>query len=250
MRLESLQYVVGISAYRSVLKAYEPSIRAHAGQLRLTSVRAGEDWWALAQRLELPVVQLRLHNPFLAARPLRPGHVVAYPPAPRADVFEVSEDAPRYLTRLGDNYLNLAFILGVSIDQLRDANRLWRLESLLPDLELTIPVGPSDTYTEYVVRAGDGLLALAAQFETDPWTIIRDNYLWDEQLLEGAVLRIRKAPPPPPKPAYVTHVVRRGETLSGLAERYGTTVRILQSVNGLGRRTLVMIGQRLRVPSR
>jgi LysM repeat protein len=247
MRLESLQYVMGISTYWSVLKSYEPSIRAHAEGLELTAIRDGEDWWALSQRLQLPVIQLRLHNPFLAARPLRPGNVVAYPPRPRDDVFDLSTEGPRYLTKLGDNYLNVAFILGLTIDQLRDANRLWRLESLLPDVALTIPRGPG-TFTEYVVQAGDALLALASRFEADPWAIVRDNFLWSEQLMEGAVLRIRNAPPPPPRPAYVTHVVRRGETLSGLAERYDTTVRTLQAANGLGRRTLVKVGQRLRIP--
>jgi hypothetical protein len=67
MPLESLQYVIGVGHYRSVLKAYEPSVRAHASQLNITTVRRGEDWWALSDRLNLPVVQLRLHNPFLAA---------------------------------------------------------------------------------------------------------------------------------------------------------------------------------------
>jgi LysM repeat protein len=46
---------------------------------------------------------------------------------------------------------------------------------------------------------------------------------------------------------WVAHTVRRGETLGGLASRYGTTVARLQAENGL-RGTRILVGQRLRVP--
>jgi LysM repeat protein len=86
---------------------------------------------------------------------------------------------------------------------------------------------------------------VASHLKTDAWSIVRDNFLWSDQLVAGDVLRIREAPPPP---QFITHVVRRGETLSGLASRYGTSVSRLQAENGMGRRTLLKIGQRLRVP--
>ena len=57
MPLESLQYVIGVGNYRSVLKSYEPSVRAHAEELKLATVLAGEDWWTLSRRLGVPVVQ-------------------------------------------------------------------------------------------------------------------------------------------------------------------------------------------------
>jgi membrane-bound lytic murein transglycosylase D len=46
------------------------------------------------------------------------------------------------------------------------------------------------------------------------------------------------------------HRVRRGDTLSGLARRYGTTVRAIQAENGMGRSTLIRVGKMLRVPNR
>jgi N-acetylmuramoyl-L-alanine amidase len=45
-----------------------------------------------------------------------------------------------------------------------------------------------------------------------------------------------------------THVVRRGETLSGIAARYGTTVERLAAVNGLADPDVIIAGRRLRVP--
>jgi hypothetical protein len=66
MPLESLQYVLGVGTYRSVLKMYEPSVRVHVAQLRIDTVQPGEDWWGLSRRLQVPLVQLRFYNPFLA----------------------------------------------------------------------------------------------------------------------------------------------------------------------------------------
>ena len=60
MRLESLQYVLGVGHFRALLKLHGPSIRFHASRLRLTTVQDGEDWWALAERLQMPLLQLRL----------------------------------------------------------------------------------------------------------------------------------------------------------------------------------------------
>ena len=44
-----------------------------------------------------------------------------------------------------------------------------------------------------------------------------------------------------------THIVRSGETLSGIATRYGTTYQTLASINGLSNPNLIYVGQRLKV---
>jgi LysM repeat protein len=45
------------------------------------------------------------------------------------------------------------------------------------------------------------------------------------------------------------HVVQRGETLSSIARRYGSTVSALAQVNGLRNPNYIWVGQRLRIPS-
>lgn len=54
----------------------------------------------------------------------------------------------------------------------------------------------------------------------------------------------------PPDPPYVIHTVRRGQTLSGIARRYGTSVRIIQGLNGVRRPRALRVGQKLRIPRR
>ncbi len=54
----------------------------------------------------------------------------------------------------------------------------------------------------------------------------------------------------PPEATYVTHYVRRGETVSGIATRYRTSISSIARANRLGRNYLIRPGQRLRVPTR
>jgi len=249
MRLESLQYVLGVGYYRTMLKLHERSIRHHASQLLLTEVSEGEDWWDIATRLDMSLLQLRLHNPYLAVRRLKPGQFVAYPPAVREGMFEVSGDYIEYRSRLGDNYFNLAFTLDVKLDDLRNENSLWHLQTLPAGMLLRIPLtwDYEDDHKLHQVRAGDTVGEIAEELDSTPWRILRDNgLLWDDSLAEGVMLRVREVPAPP---QYVTHRVRRGENLSSIARRYGTTISTIQNVNGMGRRTLIRIGEQLRIPA-
>jgi membrane-bound lytic murein transglycosylase D len=72
------------------------------------------------------------------------------------------------------------------------------------------------------------------------------------QYAEALMASVAKLPEyvPPPKPEYVTHRVRAGETLSVIAERYGTTVGAIMAANRLKSAHRIWPGQRLRVPVR
>lgn len=248
MRLESLQYVLGVGGYRHLLKAHDRSLRYHASQLLMTEVRDGEDWRAVARRLGMSLLQLRLHNPYLAVRPLRAGQLIVYPPTPREDLFERGEgDRLMYTAKLGDNYFNLAFALDIELDRVRQDNGLWHLQTLGVGQRLTLPLDWNAEQDVHVVAAGDTVDSIAAAREVDAWRIVRDNgLLWDETLTPGAVLRWRKTAP---KPAFVVHRVASGDNLSLIARRYNTTVVSIQEANGMGRRTVIRIGEQLRIPT-
>jgi len=245
--LETLQYILFVGQYRNVLKVYESSVRHHATQLRLESVREGDSWWSLSQRLGVSVLQLRVHNPFLATRALHVGQLIAHPPAPRTDLFVPVDDDLEYVTRHGDNYLMLSFVLGVNRNAMRAANDLWHLQTLPPNQVLRVPLAWEGKYNEHEVQVGDDLQTVATAMKSQPWRIIRDNALfWDETLTPGTVLKVR---PVPPRPTFVTHLVSSGDTLGALARRYRTTVRAIQSANSLGGSTAIRIGQQLRIPA-
>ena len=56
------------------------------------------------------------------------------------------------------------------------------------------------------------------------------------------------APSPAPSPDYITYVIQPGDTLSGIAQRYGTTVSALSSLNGISDPDLIYAGNTIRVP--
>jgi LysM repeat protein len=247
--METRQYVLGVGYYREVLANYGPSVRKYAEQLGLATAQPGEDWWELSERLNVPLVQLRLYNPFLAGRPLRPGYSIAYPLESaelETTIFDESSEELFYRMRLGDNIIALASVLGTDLKALREANGLIDpLEAPPAGAMLRIPLGtPVAQFTNYRVAIGDDLSSIAQRLKIDPWTIVQDNRLWSQRMEPGTMLRIRVQPPPP---QYIVHRVRSGDTLSSVAERYGTTVRAIQQINSMGRNTRILAGQRLRI---
>jgi membrane-bound lytic murein transglycosylase D len=53
-----------------------------------------------------------------------------------------------------------------------------------------------------------------------------------------------------PPPMYVFHRVRKGETLSGIAEKYKTSVRAISSANNINRAHRIFAGKVLKIPGR
>ncbi len=54
---------------------------------------------------------------------------------------------------------------------------------------------------------------------------------------------------PPPSGGTCVHVVQRGENLFRISLRYGTTVHVLQDLNGIANIHLILVGQQLVVPN-
>ena len=69
---------------------------------------------------------------------------------------------------------------------------------------------------------------------------------------EGALLAQLGSVPvwTPPQPKYATHRVRPGDTLSRIADKYGTSVSAIMRANGLKSANRLRVGQRLRIPTR
>lgn len=64
-----------------------------------------------------------------------------------------------------------------------------------------------------------------------------------ERAAVSALIREKTAPPD------VVHVVRRGDTLTSIAEDYGTTVKTLVTFNKLSDPDLLVLGQPIRIPA-
>lgn len=96
----------------------------------------------------------------------------------------------------------------------------------------------------YTVRSGDTLWLLANRFGTTVDAIKRLNGLTSDNLQIGQVLQI----PSGQSSQYFEYVVRSGDTLWLLANRFGTTVDAIKRLSGLTSDNL-QIGQVLRIPA-
>jgi len=96
----------------------------------------------------------------------------------------------------------------------------------------------------YAVEPGDTLSELARRFGVSVDDLARANNLTDRnRVIAGRSLEI-----PGSAPARA-HTVARGETLSGIATRYGVDIAGLAAANGIVRVDLVREGARLVVPA-
>ena len=121
----------------------------------------------------------------------------------------------------------------------------WQaLYDVVLGIQESVPSPTPDTGSfEYTVRSGDTLWVLAQRYGTTVDAIKSLNGLTSNILNIGQVLKI----PTPTDYNYFEYTVRSGDTLWVLAQRYGTTVAAIKSLNGLTS-DLLSIGQVLLIP--
>lgn len=105
----------------------------------------------------------------------------------------------------------------------------------------------------YVVRPGDTLSGIAAATGTSVAELQAANNLSDpERIVAGRALQLGGGSSAPGTAADSgsAHVVAAGETLLGLAMRYGSSVGAIAQANGLANPNLIRTGQRLTIPGR
>jgi LysM repeat protein len=109
----------------------------------------------------------------------------------------------------------------------------------------------------YTVVRGDTVSGIAERFGLRTADVLARNGLgWSSLIFPGQVLRlggatpIAAAPAAPPAPASVatTYTIVRGDTVSGIAGRFGVSVQSVLDANGLVRTSIIYPGQKLRIP--
>lgn len=127
---------------------------------------------------------------------------------------------------------------------------------LQPGTELTIrlpdgaPPPPTPTPpTSHLVREGETMWTIAARYRVSLADIFWLNGLTEDSVLRPGteiVVRLGEGVPPPPTPTpQMSHFVKSGDTLLGIAFRYGLTLEELLSYNGLQASSVLQIGDEL-----
>lgn len=103
----------------------------------------------------------------------------------------------------------------------------------------------------HVVRPGDTVWEISRRHRVELGAVLAANRMRAGDVLRpGRKLVLPGARPRPARPVGTTsaHVVRRGETVTAIARRYGVSVNAVLAVNHLSSRTAIHPGRRLLVP--
>lgn len=100
----------------------------------------------------------------------------------------------------------------------------------------------------YVVKSGDSLWSIANRYGLTVDQLKSANGLTSNLLQVGQVLTIPKKSTESPSESNNIYIVKAGDSLWSIANRYGTTVSILKQLNGLTSDNL-SIGQKLYLPN-
>lgn len=104
----------------------------------------------------------------------------------------------------------------------------------------------SSSYQTYMVRLGDTLSGIGSKFGVSYQKIAADNNINNPNLIHpGQVLKIYTNQSQ--QPLYETYIVKSGDTLSEIAQQFGTTVDKIARDNGIKNVNLITIGQRLKI---
>lgn len=174
------------------------------------------NFWDLARMRKLPRETINYVPKYLAARMIAK-HPEKYGFTDIEYQAELSFDSLE--TEFPINMRKLASNAKISYTELKDLNPAFRTE-----------YAPVNKEGKLLIKLPKGTLA-SAQAVTEIARVKNTNNL--DRMMASRWIRYR---------------VRRGDTLSGIAQKHRTSISTLKRINHMGRRSMIRVGQRLNVP--
>ncbi len=240
-----------LAVAKSIVTSSRQLVRMQDSDTQKYRVRRGDTLGRIAQKFETRVSTLRRLNGLGRRSMIRAGKTLLVPRKASIDIPSPSVTTTadgRYRIRRGDNLSSIADKFGVRLSDLKRENGLGRRSIIRAGAYLKIPNNTSESSATYIVSHGDTLSSIASEHGVRISKLQAVNKLSRRSILRiGQKLTI----PGQYKVAGQSkryHTVRRGETLTHLAQRYGTSLSRLATENKLSSRSRIKIGQRLVIP--
>lgn len=237
MGVDTLERAFGVP--RATLQAYNPAL--------LPPVWEGARYVPRGFRLRLPAG---------GAIKAAPQQVLAAIPASQRFGGQLRDHA--YKVQRGDTLSHIARRHGTTVGQLARLNGLKPDARIRVGQSLALPGGAvpatagsgAGTAGTYKVVRGDTLGGIAGRHGLSVRQLAAANGLQpDKPIRIGQSLKIPGGAPGAVAAAGQVHKVVRGDTLGGIAMRYGVSVRQLAAANGLRPDSHIRIGQSLKIPT-
>jgi murein DD-endopeptidase MepM/ murein hydrolase activator NlpD len=235
---------------------------------QIYTVQAGESLAMIAKRYGVTTDQIISANNLPDINSIYAGQQLTIPEGITQPAAK-SEDVTYTLQR-GDSLYRVSLVFGVSVDDLLAANSLASPNAVYPGLVVRVPSTDTQpvpassaatpaTTTEntggrtYTVKMGDTLSQIAVSYSvTVDGLVAANGLLRADRIYVGEIINIPEAGATArayPAQTAVSHRVKTGETLSGIALLYGVTVHSLAVANGIENPARIVVGTVLSVPS-
>lgn len=203
-------------------------------------VKSGDSLWSIAKKFNVNLDQLKGANN-LTSNLLRVGQILKIPM-----IIEEPTNAQKYIVQSGDTLYKIANQFETTTDDLININQLATTNLNIGD-ELLIPfIEETSEYTVYQIEPGDSLYGIAKQNNITMDELIRYNNLNTPLLQIGQQIRIPKTVTS--ETSEIEYIVKSGDNLYTIANRYNTTVDDIMNYNNL-KSNLLTIGQVLQIPN-
>ena len=155
-----------------------------------------------------------------------------------------------YTVKSGDSLWSIANRFNTTVAEIKRLNNL-NTNALQVGQVLKLPTGNQNTNNNqgntYTVKSGDSLWSIARKYDTSVSELQNLNNLSSTILQVGQVLKVPQSSSNNENSSANTYVVKSGDSLWSIANRFGTTVDELMRVNRLNS-NILSIGQVLTLP--
>jgi membrane-bound lytic murein transglycosylase D len=241
------------------------------------TIRRGETISSIASRYGVSQYAIREANNMRSSRIVAGKTLIVPVPLDREYARQNSRSSKKeysasnavYQVRSGDTMWDIARAFGTTVSALREVNSIGRGSRIYVGQRLRIPSSASrladknevsrgaapalaaaepskETVATYKVQRGDTLWDIARRFGTTTSYLRQINGMGkSSRIYPGLELRVSGS-----GGQYVTHRVKRGETLTTIARKYRTTTSRIMAQNNIEDPDQIMIGSRLRIDVR
>ena len=159
-----------------------------------------------------------------------------------------------YVVKKGDTLSQIALQFGTTVAEIARINNIPNINLIYPGqiFEIIIKSDNSNNNSsqkiKYVIKRGDTLSKIARVYGVTIQDLVRWNNIKNENLIyAGSTLTIYKYNGNGNSNQEIKYRVVKGDTLSEIALKYGTTVNRIVQINNIENPNLIYIGQILRI---